>query len=150
MKSLFILAFFCSTLVSTQTYSSDKNAPITEHEIAGSEFYIPDNQMPELKRKALDGDINATGKLHAYFELYKYDEKQDRFWLQIGAENGSPEAQSEFAKFLLNDLVSRDNETLKQDHQRACFWFRKAIANGFPIKQIYDGYLKKCNIGDKN
>jgi TPR repeat protein len=148
MKLLRISVLLITTALAFSCAKPDAE-PVTST-LATAEFFIPSDELPSLEQKALEGDIEANKRLHTYYAIYKADYWRGRFWLQIGAENGSPEAQYEFAKLLLSDLPVRDAETLEQDKERACFWLRRAIASKLPITEVYVSYLDKCRISKSN
>lgn len=74
-----------------------------------------------MKEKALSGDREAARNLALVYG--KVDFKSMQYWHLIGAENGDPVSQYNYAFWLLE-------KGGPQHRERAIFWLKKAAQNG--------------------
>lgn len=80
---------------------------------------LSEKTLPQFKRAAMRGSPDAAYRLYQYHA----DPKEHLFWARIGAQNGHPQAPIALSRLLLKSRESND-------HIRAEFWLKKAIAGG--------------------
>ena len=96
----------------------------TEKEMKRSEeIGLPTyEQLPALKKEAMEGSKHAAMQLSLWYMKYM-DEKEDRYWTQIGAENGSAVGQYNLGLALLSE-----SDPLKKSRGR--YWLTKSASQG--------------------
>jgi hypothetical protein len=85
---------------------------------------VKKGDIPTLRTKALDGSADAASRLSRYYGFVTLDHKAERYWAQIAAENGDPEAMYNYAIILTEYNRAEDN-------RRALFWMKKAAGKGY-------------------
>ena len=92
------------------------NAGFNEVDVAAQE-------LTRTEDEALAGDLRAAAQLQATY--FKTDEEQYLHWLEIGAENGDPVSQYNFAFELW-----AHGEASEQNQIRSKFWLGRAASAG--------------------
>jgi len=111
-----------------------------------AEYDLSKQELAILEKQALNGDNDAAGRLKEFYWVHEGDNVKGHFWVQIGAENGHPGAEVEYAYLLESTLPERSEEQRRIEMERSCFWFRKALSDGFPQGKINRGDLIRCGL----
>lgn len=107
--------------------STDDGQSSTEDFIlANQSDYLSQEELKNLKRKALTGDGEAAYMLSNYYEYADGDHKMSRYWLRKAATLGWPVAQYSLGMFVFNKAKT------EAQRQEGISWLEKASANGFP------------------
>jgi TPR repeat protein len=88
---------------------------------------IPEGELPNLEKAALDGDGAAALRLAQYYGFANVNRSEELYWLTISAEDGNPVGQYSLGF----ELATRERSD--RNLARAVFWLRKAKAAGVPI-----------------
>lgn len=137
-------AYVYMALVASLASLCSVKAESVSGEATSAQFDLAEEQVAQLQQSALSGDSTAAVRLVKYYRFVRDDYVNDKYWLQIAAENGSGEAQADLGRYLINDKADRDAELRAGDRARACFWFARALKNGVAESEIYSGYQKEC------
>jgi TPR repeat protein len=101
------------------------------------DYSLKEREISSLSLLALQGDGKAAERLVNYHlnRNTRKDFKRARYWAQIGAENGEPEAQFMYFNFLL------DSKRIDEQY-RALFWLRESARKGHKHAKMV---LEECN-----
>ena len=87
-------------------------------------FYLTHTQIRQLSREALEGSNKAADRLSGFYYLLRPNTRLGTYWARIGAENGEPESQYDYAMWIMHQ-----NRSLACQ-ERALFWLEKAAKKG--------------------
>jgi len=153
VNRLLRVAFIASLVFAGNAFSQSAEGQLvtsfSEGGTAGSNdtFKISERDLPSMEQKALDGDGRIAGKLSLYFGGYLNDPEQQKYWLQVAAEDDLPGAEYEFGQRLyVEKNTLTPDKALGRDLSRACFWVKKAIAHGYRQYTPNDEMHEFCHI----
>lgn len=92
----------------------------------GSTYWISDEEIQILEKKATNGDKNSAFKLYQYHMFVSLDQDLEFKWLEIAAENGHPIAQSNLADLFFT----------QGNKEKAIFWAERAHRNGAKLPEV--------------
>jgi len=107
--------------------------------------YLSDDSIPRLEEKAYNGDIAAVEALHAHYLFFTPDEKDEVYWMIIGAYKGSAHLMLSFPQVIKFSKTVEEKERL---HRLAIWVWKKyssswstrekqSVLNTFKVSQIY-------------
>lgn len=89
-------------------------------ESTASTFFIKQDEIESVVKKANDGDMKSAVRLYNYYTFSKYDDEKSQYWLLKSAELGDSTA--------MYTLATDYHE--KKDFPKALEWAQKAVMAG--------------------
>lgn len=68
------------------------------------DYDVPQEELDNLRGRAVDGDMDASRKLADYFIFVESNEDEYAFWLRLSAEQGSCESIGRYLQWVENRL----------------------------------------------
>lgn len=121
---LMLLACFLSAAVSLPCFSQQPRVRVLpDHD---DSFMLTAAQIKANEIQALDGSQEAANKLANYYVGVVFDVRKGMEWNRVGAENGSPDAMTNYYTIALETAQAGDAEWLR----RGKFWLKRAASMG--------------------
>lgn len=86
----------------------------------GSTYNLDPLEIPEIEKRAENGEIDSILQLYRYFEFVALDEQNATTWLTKAAKAGHAVSQFNLAHYYLR----------KEMTEEARYWASKALKNG--------------------
>jgi TPR repeat protein len=98
--------------------------------MGNQDMVLSDAEIQSYSQQALQGDIDAAGKLAGFYLIVQGNRNEAEKWYRISAENGSIAAQRGYGEMLLEDSKKNQNS---QSKIRGMYWLKKAMDAGDPM-----------------
>jgi TPR repeat protein len=95
--------------------------------MGNQDMVLSEAEIQSYSQQALQGDIDAAGKLAGFYLIVQGNRSEAEKWYRISAENGSIGAQRGYGEMLIEDSKKSQNSQAKI---RGMFWLKKAADGG--------------------